>query len=1228
MADMLDLLSSAGDQDDYQQHDVGAEGPPEPEQVRKRQKRAHGLSQSCGIGNIGILISSALSILGARYASIMDKMCRVCGCRLGDPDPVNELLTRAWNKPDFGGKVCAYCGASKWKLYPGKGWAEVDTKLTDKEEAGRFTTFMTALIENLKAGGKSSRFIDRPAESLTKEVGVEMKSGVKGIAKLYDGYFGIHGDPLTNGLGHQLVERYKWKDGSIRKVVLVPTTPEDEMETEWNATQKFAHSTELHNGELTDRADHVASLFAEIRDGAGRNQMTGQSQARKAEPAASADGGPAEKKTRVEDLQVKAEDESDDEDMGGRDLMGLLGSGMGAASSSQPAGEGRAAAAAATPGQPSSGRAKAKGKAKAQSNMPPPISAGGGGARRSGTTKGKAGGDEAPDAAEKTAKGQIDRLQNVTDEFPLLQRATLLAMDKKHFKAVKTTSDALSNKMQLLTRPTQDKARLLLKLSQAQVAITKMYKQWVRQNNTQEFLTEYTELENHAKQPPPIVIKVPNCVQVSLMEMRLKHNLLEDLKTGQSVLPRYKQISEDMCRGLFPTTEVADWQKENIDDCLLTIVAPGGDLVPKTVSEHAKWLQNFLHPVPTLARSSVAILDFSFAQDLTDSLITLKTAFQTSEYRGNEAAVNDCIVKIKRSSETTLKMFVSTGTGNKLLTYAATKLEDLSHRQEGEARIMDLLDRGGKGMDNVVRLDASLLQLEFQVDERTLSRFVEHVQYVLKDIGMAMGTAFRVLVQDNKFDNAEFKLTVSDPLHGLQKLNYFQDEPARSSVNKRCIDMMMTLTAAPLAKCTEGRIEDIEVIEDLAQSMAALEPAIDDTSAIFAHMKLLEIPLEDYRNLAGHGASLLAEHESTSVTTKVKEITDFIECTSSAYWKDGRWHCVLVVPTAVTDSSAEAEPQWLLDGSQSDETVDKVRLPMKNMARGTLLRIDLLVGQVCTLLVALRKKRLALWLRLQWLVTAIRLEYCLVASAKKAHDFSKAVIEDEDRLKSAWIALATRLSSLSGLMKSTALEGVEITDGVSAKLDQYRLLKCSKDKLVAEATAAMSFSESLLGLVTGNLAGQLERSSQSLEQRIPSYKEYCVTVFDAEKAKEEIVNKYDHWAVFANDWVGIQKMVNHAKAFTSDFTTPDGSIMAFEKRHQAVLGVASRAFASGRTFISVASTCKLVLETMPLTPKKDRYDTLRSHINKCKGSGLPQNLTDYMNTELQKLKASKSQAAQ
>eukprot|EP00959_Pyramimonas_sp_CCMP1952_P308997 6466446-Pyramimonas_sp.AAC.1 len=60
------------------------------------------------------------------------------------------------------------------------------------------------------------------------------------------------------------------------------------------------------------------------------------------------------------------------------------------------------------------------------------------------------------------------------------------------------------------------------------------------------------------------------------------------------------------------------------------------------------------------------------------------------------------------------------------------------------------------------------------------------------------------------------------------------------------------------------------------------------------------------------------------------------------------------------------------------------------MARGTLLRIDLLVGQVCTLLVALRKKRLALWLRLQWLVTAIRLEYCLVASAKKAHDFSKA----------------------------------------------------------------------------------------------------------------------------------------------------------------------------------------------------------------------------------------------
>eukprot|EP00959_Pyramimonas_sp_CCMP1952_P169102 3532270-Pyramimonas_sp.AAC.2 len=129
-------------------------------------------------------------------------------------DYSNPVTPRSWNKPNFEGRCCAYCGAGRAKLHPGETMASLKVKLaSDGHVAKEFSDYTDALTEHYKSGNATSHTFTGPSERIVKEQTNSFKAGVKGVYKLLSSY--AFGDPATNGLGHTQT-RIKWKDGVVR----------------------------------------------------------------------------------------------------------------------------------------------------------------------------------------------------------------------------------------------------------------------------------------------------------------------------------------------------------------------------------------------------------------------------------------------------------------------------------------------------------------------------------------------------------------------------------------------------------------------------------------------------------------------------------------------------------------------------------------------------------------------------------------------------------------------------------------------------------------------------------------------------------------------------------------------------------------------------------------------------------------------------------------------------
>jgi hypothetical protein len=444
--DMMSAIDGASPSKSSEAGDSVVEIPDEARVEPASKRQRSGYNSKVGIGVLGMVLASVHMLLGDAAEKLLKKLCSLCKCRLGDSDPVNAHLTRAWHKPRYEGKLCAYCGVAKGKLWP----HIKDTKLvvdlisTKQEERVRFDKYLEQMIEAYTNGDKAAKNLDSaPKETVEKETEFNMETSVKGRMKLYTTYKQKHGDPATNGLGHTLTKA-RWKDGSVQEVVLIPFTLEDEMDCSWNHKVGHKHRTEIHNGELTENQNQLAQLFADLRQESGNSRLTGQAlvSASSSGRPVSAAGGSGKSEGSLagspDNKKASTEDPDDDDDDEGEEVVGSDGLLDMLMDMGDSAGKQRGDVS--VPGKTA---AKAKSKANAKtgaSTAPPPLKVLGGGVKKAalGKVVGQASGNAGVDAIEKGCKANFDKVSAMVTEFVTSQKASVLAMDKKFFKTCKT----------------------------------------------------------------------------------------------------------------------------------------------------------------------------------------------------------------------------------------------------------------------------------------------------------------------------------------------------------------------------------------------------------------------------------------------------------------------------------------------------------------------------------------------------------------------------------------------------------------------------------------------------------------------------------------------------------------------------------------------------------------------------------------------------------------------
>ena len=153
-----------------------------------------------GIGYLGILLTMVCDL----PKKVSEKVCCFCKALVVSPDPLDNTRTLAWNKRNMEGKVCAYCGATKLRLYPNRDNATVlQLVVTTEAESRRFWDFKQFLIDQYLSGNKAARGVySGPKQTVTKQHEFKFKMRDRGQMKLLEKYIEQNGDPETNGLGH------------------------------------------------------------------------------------------------------------------------------------------------------------------------------------------------------------------------------------------------------------------------------------------------------------------------------------------------------------------------------------------------------------------------------------------------------------------------------------------------------------------------------------------------------------------------------------------------------------------------------------------------------------------------------------------------------------------------------------------------------------------------------------------------------------------------------------------------------------------------------------------------------------------------------------------------------------------------------------------------------------------------------------------------------------------
>ncbi|CAK0843202.1 unnamed protein product [Prorocentrum cordatum] len=773
-------------------------------------------------------------------------------------------------------------------------------------------------------------------------------------------------------------------------------------------------------------------------------------------------------------------------------------------------------------------------------------------------------------AAATDANRQVAKLNELCAEVNRSQPAHIICLDKKHFKAVKSITDSLLAKVKMLKkRELQNSINICLKKTEVNNRVIKAYKWWVKKGDNQEFMKEHAGIVKFASEHPSFELELPLCVEQGIVEMKFIMGLVEDAVAGNHAS-----------------------MAERVGDALLAIISHQNVKPPKDIPTHVSWLRCFL-----LSSSDAA--EFDLEESVKSPVQLIRAAFNLDSVHAAASKVNDAVLEIGRSSDGILKTISATGAGSKMLRFMTEAAGAASDKQQSRSRVASLLSSGTCSIDAIARLDAELAAYQFEDDEN-VAKFFSLFRNCIKKTCDVLDYFMGLLLQGDKEKEPPAGALESDVVGPLKALQDTRIMALRGdgTLDKPLLESLIVVSRARVAEVARGAIrdDDVAVLEDLASAVAHANK-FSSTYAAFAQEHGLNV--SSCVEFGKMGMQLLGRHEGRCVGPKMTEIMA-VMMHDQQYWQE------------LKDNPDKDDAVFLVGGSCSGEAVTQLSA-MQLTVKGSMVSISGLVDETSTLLRALGKVRLATALNASWRLFALRLAFARHAQLVKDADLSKHAFLETDIVPS-WFSLCNCVSKITAAQGSAEFEFS--FDDVDAMIT-LGLPGIAKKQMLKEIAAAVQFASEQIQSTAASVAAALQRSAESLLSRIPKYEEYAVRVWNTEEVQSKLLDT--SWDSFAESWVGLSKLANVAKSL--DHAVGGGS---FATRYSGAISAASRSLSAGRTFIAVVSTSKLILTTLPRTPKGERLALLESHKAKSHASNLPQNLADYINGEIGKLKKARS----
>ena len=304
------------------------------------------------------------------------------------------------------------------------------------------------------------------------------------------------------------------------------------------------------------------------------------------------------------------------------------------------------------------------------------------------------------------------------------------------------------------------------------------------------------------------------------------------------------------------------------------------------------------------------------------------------------------------------------------------------------------------------------------------------------------------------------------------------------------------------------------------------------------------------------------------------------------------------------------EPRAIFPGTAGDPVAEGVAI--RGRVAPQMGAATVMVSEVSTVLAALGKVGVSVALRLQYAVFSLRMAYCKHSMVISSFNATGGPGVQTEEVQTSWHSLAVDANTLKALRESSGAEK-SFDDASQVVRTAMGLPRMCFKQVDLEIQTGLHLSNELLRSAASKLAAKLQKDAESLENRIPTYEPWVVQVFDKDKITENLCTP--DWEPFARDWGVLSKQFATAKNLAHPY------FGKFEALYPEPVKIALRCLASGRAFISVVSTVKLILIKLPTASKAQRLAMLETQMAKTSGSNLPSNLTDYMGREMSKLRA-------